>query len=91
MVNEKDQVDLGLSCADICRALDWGMNGKKLNDLCDVMSHWTTCVEPVMYISSPCTNCNSSLDIFPALMECIFNLWAALVSWALCGQISLLL
>ena len=30
MVNEQDYVDLGLSCADICRALDRGMNGKKM-------------------------------------------------------------
>ena len=33
MVNEPDYVELGLSCADICRALDQGTNGKKLNDL----------------------------------------------------------
>jgi hypothetical protein len=33
MANELDYVDLGLSCADICRALDRGMNGKKLDDL----------------------------------------------------------
>ena len=33
MANELDYVDLGLSCADICRALDCGMNGKKLDDL----------------------------------------------------------
>ena len=33
MVNEQDYVELGLSCADICKALDRGMNGKKLDDL----------------------------------------------------------
>jgi hypothetical protein len=33
MVNEQDYVELGLFCANICRALDRGMNGKKLNDL----------------------------------------------------------
>jgi hypothetical protein len=33
MANELDYVELGLSCADICRALDRGMNGKKLGDL----------------------------------------------------------
>jgi len=33
MVNELDYVELGLSCADICRALNRGMNGKKLGDL----------------------------------------------------------
>ena len=33
MVNELDFVELGLFCADICRALDQGMNGKRLDDL----------------------------------------------------------
>ena len=33
MANELDYVDLGLSYADICRALDRGMNGKQLSDL----------------------------------------------------------
>ena len=31
--NELDYVELGLNCADICKALDRGMNGKKLDDL----------------------------------------------------------
>jgi hypothetical protein len=33
MVNDLDYVELGLNCADICHALDRGMNGKKLGDL----------------------------------------------------------
>ena len=33
MINEKDYVELGMNCADICRALDRGTNGKKLDDL----------------------------------------------------------
>jgi len=33
MVNKRDYVELGLLCADVCRALEWGMNGKGLNDL----------------------------------------------------------
>ena len=33
MINALDYVELGLFCADICRALDRGMNGKKLDDL----------------------------------------------------------
>ena len=28
-----DYVELGLACADICRALERGMNGRKLDDL----------------------------------------------------------
>jgi len=46
MANEADYVELGLSCADICRALERGMNGKKLNDLnksvCDAVNQLTT-------------------------------------------------
>jgi hypothetical protein len=45
MANEADYVELGLSCANICRALDRGMNGKKLNDLsqsvCDAINQLT--------------------------------------------------
>ena len=33
MANEQDFVDLGLSCADICKALKRGMGEKKLEDL----------------------------------------------------------
>jgi hypothetical protein len=33
MANERDYVELGLNCADICRALDRGMSGKRLDDL----------------------------------------------------------
>ena len=33
MVDEVDCVELGLLCAEICRALDRGMNGKKPNEL----------------------------------------------------------
>jgi len=29
MINEVDCVELGLSCADVCRMLDQGTNGKK--------------------------------------------------------------
>ena len=46
MANALDYVELGLSCADICRALDRGMNGKRLDDLsqsvCDAISQLTT-------------------------------------------------
>ena len=33
MVNEEDYVDLGLSCADVCKALDRGLEGKQLDEL----------------------------------------------------------
>lgn len=46
MINEQDYVDLGLYCADICRALARGMDGKELSDLsqsvCDAMNQLTT-------------------------------------------------
>ena len=46
MANEQDYVDLGLSCADICKALERGMGGKKLDDVsesvCDAINQLTT-------------------------------------------------
>ena len=45
MVNELDYIELGLHCADICRALDRGINGKKLSELsqsvCDAINQLT--------------------------------------------------
>ena len=49
MINERDYVELGLSCADICKALERGMDGKKLDDLNqsvrDAIDQLTTCVK----------------------------------------------
>ena len=33
MVNNLDYVELGLACADVCRALDRGVNAKKPDEL----------------------------------------------------------
>ena len=33
MVNEIDYVELGLACVDVCRALERGMNGRRVNEL----------------------------------------------------------
>ena len=33
MTNEQDYIDLGLSCGDVCQALDRGLNGKQLDEL----------------------------------------------------------
>jgi len=33
MANEGDYVDLGLTCANVCTALDRGLGGKRLNEL----------------------------------------------------------
>ena len=45
MANKLDHVELGLECADICRALDRGLSGKKLDELSpsvyDAMSQLT--------------------------------------------------
>ena len=32
MANKADYVELGLSCANVCSALDRGMGGKKLDE-----------------------------------------------------------
>ena len=33
MTNRSDYVDLGLACAEVCKALDRGMNGRKMDEL----------------------------------------------------------
>lgn len=33
MVNKTDYVDLGLACADVCRALDRGVKGRRADEL----------------------------------------------------------
>jgi len=46
MANELGYVELGLECADICRAFDRGTNGKKLDELsssvCEAIGQLTT-------------------------------------------------
>ena len=44
-MNKLDHVELGLECADICRALDRGLSGRKLDELslsvCDAINQLT--------------------------------------------------
>ena len=53
MANKTDYVEVGLACANVCRALDRGMNGKKLDDLsrsvCEAIAQLTTWVDPAMH------------------------------------------
>jgi hypothetical protein len=46
MVNQADYVELGLTCADVCTALDRRLNGKRLNELgnsvCEAINQLTT-------------------------------------------------
>ena len=55
MANEQDYVDLGLSCADICKALERGMGGRSLNDLskpvCDAINQLMAWVQLAMHIA----------------------------------------
>ena len=55
MANEQDYVDLGLSCANICKALERGMGGKTLDDLSqsvrDAIKQLMTWVQPAVHIS----------------------------------------
>ena len=64
MANEQDYVDIGLSCADVCKALERGMGGKKLDDVsksvCDAINQLTTWVGPAIYIS--CSSTYYDLD-----------------------------
>jgi len=48
MVNDADCVELGLACANVCAALDRGLDGKQLNELsnsvCEAINQLTTTV-----------------------------------------------
>ena len=56
MVNEPDRVELGLSCANVCRALYPGLNGKKADELNQsvygAMNRLTAWVKPATNISN---------------------------------------
>ena len=49
MANEEGYVQLGLHCAEICKAIDRGMNGKRLDDLsqsvCEAINQLTLWVQ----------------------------------------------
>jgi hypothetical protein len=64
MANKQDYVDIGLSCASICKALERGMDGKKLDDVSqsvrDAISQLTTWVKQTIYIS--CSSAYHGLD-----------------------------
>ena len=46
MINKTDYVELGLACADVCRALDRGVSGRRLDALsqsvCEAIGQLTT-------------------------------------------------
>jgi len=67
MINERDYVELGLGCVDICRALDRGMSGKRLDDLsqsvCEAINQLTTWVKPMVH------SLNGSLVTTPLLQN----------------------
>ena len=46
MTNQMDYVELGLACADVCTALDRGLDGKRLDELnnsvCEAIKQLTT-------------------------------------------------
>ena len=56
MANKSDYVELGLTCANVCRALDRGMNGKKTDDLSqsvrEAIAQLTTWVKPATTVST---------------------------------------
>ena len=53
MANKAEYVELGLACADVCKALHRGMNGKSVDDLSmsvrEAVNQLKTWVEPVMH------------------------------------------
>jgi hypothetical protein len=48
-MNKADYVDLGLACADVCKALDEGMKGRRVDELSqsvlEAVEHLTTSVK----------------------------------------------
>jgi len=38
MINKTGYVELGLACADVCKALDRGLNGKRSDELSESVS-----------------------------------------------------
>jgi hypothetical protein len=44
MIDEVDYVELGLACADVCRALDRSLNGNRVDDFglsaLEAMDQW---------------------------------------------------
>ena len=68
MANESDYVELGLACANVCKALDRGMNGRKLDDLNQpvreaivLLTTWVK-PKPVMHTSDNSLTTLSSKD-----------------------------
>ena len=53
MANKQEYVDLGLSCAKTCKALERGMDGRKLNELSkstrEAISELETWVDPTIH------------------------------------------
>ena len=66
MVDEVDYIELGLLCADICRVLDQGTNGKKPDELSrsvyDAINLLTLWVEPTTCIPNRPLKCLRSQD-----------------------------
>ena len=57
MANKSEYVELGLACADVCKALDRGMSGKTLDDLSqsareaiDQLTTWVTVTIVVLIV-----------------------------------------
>ena len=65
MPNKLDYVELGLACADVCRALDRGMDGRRLDEfsrsVCEAIEQLTMWVQSIMM-----HNVRNSLTMFLA-------------------------
>ena len=45
MAHDKDYVELGISCAQVCQALDWGLEGR---DLYEINQHALQAIEDLI-------------------------------------------
>ena len=77
MMNKTDYVDLGLACADVCKALDRGMKGRQANELSqpvfEAIEQMTRSVKPTGYIMCtaclPCPNRRTIAEIQGRIIE----------------------
>jgi len=53
MINKRDYLELGLSCAEVCTALERGLDGKEMDDLsqpvCEAIAKLTAWVTSVVH------------------------------------------
>ena len=63
MANKAEYVELGLACADVCKALERGMNGKELDDLSEPVRE--AIVQLTVWVKRAMHSFDSTLTMLP--------------------------